>query len=459
MTTTVRSRVAPLLAALLAALLLGWSSAMAQQAQDVGTATVAAAEAVVDQLARGDFAGAAARFDETMRAALPEAKLRAAWEQLVGPAGAYRRRGASRAEAAGALHVGVVPAEFERATLDVRVTLDGEGRVAGLFFAPHAASAAAQPGAADAPPYADPARYAEREVTIGEGDWALPATLTMPRGIPAAPAVVLVHGSGPHDRDETIGGVRPFRDLALGLATRGVAVLRYEKRTRAHGAAVAAIPRLTVREEVTDDALAAVRLLRATAGIDPARIYVLGHSLGGTLAPRIALEDRGIAGLIVMAGTTRPLEDVIVAQADYLASVGAATPEQLAPLREGAARVKALTPADSARPERIIGAPASYWLDLRSYGPAATAHALARPMLILQGGRDYQVTGDDFALWRAALEGRSDVELREFPALNHLFVAGEGKSRPSEYAAPAHVAPEVIEAIARWINARGAPPP
>jgi hypothetical protein len=456
MTITVRPRLAPLLAALL----LGWSSAMAQQSQDGGEAAVAAAKAVVDELARGDFAGAAARFDERMRAALPEAKLRAAWEQIVRQTGAYRRRGEPHAEAAGGLRVGVVPAEFERATLDVRVTLDGDGRVAGLFFAPHAASAAAgQAGGAAAPPYADPARYTEREVTVGEGEWALPATLTTPRGIAAAPAVVLVHGSGPHDRDETIGGTRPFRDLALGLASRGIAVLRYEKRTRAHGAAVAAMPRLTVREEVIDDALTAVSLLRATPGIDPARISVLGHSLGGTLAPRIALEDRGIAGLVIMAGTTRPLEEVIVAQADYLASVGAATPEQLAPLREGAARIKALTPADSERAEPIIGAPASYWLDLRSYKPAATAHALARPMLILQGGRDYQVTGDDFALWRAALEGRSDVELREFPALNHLFVAGGGKSRPSEYAAPAHVAPEAIEAIARWINARGAPRP
>jgi dienelactone hydrolase len=330
------------------------------------------------------------------------------------------------------------------------VTLDDVGRVAGLFFAPHAASAAGQSGAADVPPYADPARYTEREVTVGEGEWALPATLTMPRGVTAAPAVVLVHGSGPNDRDETVGGVRPFRDLALGLASRGIAVLRYEKRTRAHGAAVMAIPRLTVRDEVTDDALAAVRLLRATPGIDPARVYVLGHSLGGMLAPRIALEDRDIAGLVIMAGSTRPLEDAILAQADYLAGIGAATPEQLAPLREGVARIKSLTPADSARPDPIIGAPASYWLDLRSYNPAATAHALARPMLILQGGRDYQVTAaDDLALWRAAVPGAT---FRVYPALDHLFAPGEGPSSPAEYERPRHVDAQVVEDIAAWLS-------
>lgn len=443
-------------APLLAALLLTGSSAMAQQDAPDGAGAAASAEALVDRLAAGDFAGAAAGFDERMRAALPEPKLRAAWAQIAAQAGAYRRRGAARVEDARGHTVAVVPAEFDQATLDVRVTLDGAGRVAGLFFAPHVDAAAA--AKADAPAaYADSSRFSERDVTVGEGEWALPATLTLPRGVAAAPAVVLVHGSGPQDRDETVGGARPFRDLAGGLASRGIAVLRYEKRTRAHAAAAAArLDGFTVRDETTDDAIAAVRLLRTTAGIDAAHVYLLGHSLGGMLAPRIALEDRDIAGLIIMAGTTRPLEQVIVAQADYLASIGAASPEQLAPLREVAAQVAALTPADSARSGLIMGAPASYWLDLRSYNPAATAHALSRPMLILQGGRDYQVTDEDYAGWKAALEGRSDVTFRLYPALNHLFVAGEGPSRPSEYLTPAHVAADVIADIASWISARAA---
>lgn len=445
-----------LCALLLAALLLTRSTAMAQQDARDGAGAAASAEALVDCLAAGDVAGAAAHFDERMRAALPEAKLRAAWDQIPTQAGAYRRRGAARVEDARGHTIAVVPAEFEHATLDVRVTLDGAGRVAGLFFAPHVDATAA--AAADAPPqYADSSRFSEHDLTLGDGEGALPGTLTLPRGIASAPAVVLVHGSGPQDRDETVGGVRPFRDLAWGLASRGIAVLRYEKRTRVHAVAAAArLDGFTVRDETTDDAIAAVQLLRATPGIDAAHVYLLGHSLGGMLAPRIALEDRDIAGLVIMAGTTRPLEQVIVAQADYLATIGAASAEQLAPLREGAARVAALTPADSARPGLIMGAPASYWLDLRSYNPPAAAHALSRPMLILQGGRDYQVTAEDYEAWKAALEGRSDVAFHLYPALNHLFVAGEGPSRPSEYLTPAHIAPEVVADIASWVSGRAA---
>src|SRR5262249_23144105 len=134
------------------------------------------------------------------------------------------------------------------------------------------------------------------------------------------PAVVLVHGSGPNDRDETILGNKPFRDLAGGLASQGIAVLRYEKRTRAHAAKLA-VKTPTLDEEVTDDAVAAGKLLRRTKDVDPKRVFVLGHSLGATMAPRIGERDPDIAGLIVLAGATRPLEDLILEQVSYAFSL------------------------------------------------------------------------------------------------------------------------------------------
>ena len=149
----------------------------------------------------------------------------------------------------------------------------------------------------------------------------MPGTLSMPVGRGAA-AIVLVHGSGPNNRDETLGPNKPFRDLAWGLAQRGIAVLRYEKRTRQHGAKLAAANRnFTVREETTEDAVLAVKLLRSRKEFDPKRIFVLGHSLGGTLAPRIAVEDGALAGIIILAGATRPLQDVAREQLVYLSSI------------------------------------------------------------------------------------------------------------------------------------------
>jgi hypothetical protein len=116
-----------------------------------------------------------------------------------------------------------------------------------------------------------------------------------------------------------------------------------------------------------------------------------------------------------------------------------------------AKRVKSLEPVDADLPP-ILGMPVSYLLDLKGYDPAAEAKKLAIPMLILQGERDFQSTMKDFALWKAALGARKDVAFHSYPALNHFFVAGEGKSTDAEYRKPGHVAPEVIDEIAKWIK-------
>jgi dienelactone hydrolase len=278
--------------------------------------------------------------------------------------------------------------------------------------------------------------------------------LTIPVGAGPFPAVVLVHGSGPNDRDETIGANKPFKDLAWGLASRGVAVLRYEKRTKQYGAKMVSIPKLTAKEELIDDALAAVELLRKTEGIDAKRIFVLGHSLGGMFVPRIGRLDPNIAGLIALAGTTRPLEDVIPEQLAYLFSLdGTVSPEeqkQIDEAKEQAAKVKTLKPEDAG--STAFGVPASYWLDLRGYDPAESAKALQQPLLILQGERDYQVTMEDFKRWNAAVAGKKNVTLKSYPGLNHLFIAGTKPSTPLEYDQPAHVDEHVIDDIASWIK-------
>ena len=296
----------------------------------------------------------------------------------------------------------------------------------------------------------------ERDTVVVTGTIRLPATLTLPAGAVHAPAIVLVHGSGPNDRDETVGANKPFRDLALGLARRGVVVLRYEKRSRAAPLSFMGRP-FTVDDEVVDDALSAVVLLRGLPEVDPNRVVVLGHSLGGTLAPRIGARDTTLAGLVILAGATRPLPDLIDEQLAYLRALpGADTvalDRALGSMAPGLAAVRALTPADSASNQMYLGAPAAYWLDLARYNPVAVAVRLPMPILILQGGRDYQVTRVDLAGWRAGLGGRGTVQIREYPSLNHLFMAGTGPSGPAEYAVAGSVDPRVIADIADWILA------
>lgn len=313
-----------------------------------------------------------------------------------------------------------------------------------------------------APPYADPALYTEQEVKISSGSFNLPGTLTMPKGEGPFPAVILVHGSGSNDRDESLGPNRPFRDLAWGLASKGIAVLRYDKRTLIYAEKSAdPIENLTVKEESMDDALAAAALLRTTPGIDPQKVFILGHSLGGMLTPRIVAQDSELAGAIIMAGNTRPLEDLMVVQTSYLAeadgTVSLAEKNQIDIVKKLVRNIKALT--ESQRGEKglfILGAPAAYWLDLRSYNPVETARTLIQPLLILQGERDYQVTfKEDFQGWKDGLAELTQVTFKSYAQLNHLFMVGTGTgdSTAEEYAIPGHIPPEVIADIAAWIKA------
>jgi len=347
----------------------------------------------------------------------------------------------------------LVTCQFEKLTLDTKVVLNSERKVAGLFFVPSRAPAESFPP----PLYANTNAFREQPIKVGGGQWVLPGTLTLPTVPGPWPAVVLVHGSGPQDRDETIGANKPFRDLAWGLASKGVAVVRYEKRTKEHSAAMSRIAsKITLKEETVDDAVGAVQALRRIEGIDTNGIFVLGHSLGGLAAPRIAEADPTIAGLVVLAGSTRPLDTAIVEQTRYLISLqGKASSEaeaRLAEIEALMAKVKQLTPADASSSELIFGAAPGYWLDLRSYDQIATARALKQPLLILQGARDYQVTEVDFDGWKRGLGSRTDVTCKLYPDLNHLFMTGTGKSTPAEYEEPGHVAEVVVSDIAAWIR-------
>lgn len=440
----------------LALLLIGHVVVISQERKAVepkeSSDLVARSRTFIDLLAGGDFQRAEGYFDDAMKAALSQDKLQAAWNTITSQAGAFKRQARARTEKRGSYDAVIITCEFERAAIDVQIVFDSAKRIAGLFFTPTKEAAEYVP-----PSYVKPNAFREKEVTVGTGEWALPATLTLPAGQGPFPAVVLVHGSGPHDRDETVGQNKPFRDLAWGLASRGIAVLRYEKRTKQYADRLKTVGgHFTVKEETIDDALAAVALLRRTEGIDAKRIFVLGHSLGGTLIPRIGQLDPNIAGFIVLAGATRPMEDSLVEQMTYIFSLdGKISREEEAQLEEikrQVAKIKSLKPSEAHSAASILGAPVSYWLDLRGYDPAEAAKSLKQPMLILQGERDYQVTADDFRRWKAALSAKPNVEFKSYPKLNHLFIEGSGKSSPAEYNTPGHVAEAVINDIADWIR-------
>ena len=418
-------RILPLLSILLAA----------QPAQDP---TVLARKALNLVLA-GQYAEFLQMSTADVQKGLPEAEM-AKLGAMIKTYGAMEKLADPTATRSGPNSIVVFPAKFANQNINFRIIINSAGLVAGFFQLPGGVNW-------QRPEYSQPATFKEREVTVGQGEWKLSGTLTVPVGAGPFPAVVLVHGSGPNDRDETVGGAKVFKDLAEGLASRGIVVLRYEKRTMQYRARIASIAKFTVQEETVEDAVQALAVVRSQAEVNGQRVFVIGHSLGAYVAPRIAEQDGKLAGIVLMAGNVRPIEDLLVEQVTYMGIKG----DQLDRAKDLQVKVKKLEPGDEDSPA-LGGIPVSYWVDLKDYDPAAAAKKLAIPLLILQGERDYQVTMTDFALWKAAVGGAKGVVMKSYPALNHLFVAGEGKSLPAEYSKPGHVALAVIDDIARFVK-------
>ncbi len=343
------------------------------------------------------------------------------------------------------------PLRFAAMNVNIQFTLNRFLQVASLAFRP---ADAPLPKLWQRPAYSHPESFTERELTVGNDSWQLGATLTLPSGKGLFPAVVLVHGPGPNDRDESVYSNRIFRDLAEGLASRGIAVLRYDKRTFAYADKMGDLE-FTMEQETLEDAMRAVVLLRAQPEIAPDRVYVLGHSLGGYALPRIAARDRRLAGLIFLAANARPIEDVALDQNDYVAHLnGDPAPQmqqRLDALKAEVARVKSLQPGQQA-PQVLMGLPGAYLLNLKDYDPAARAKELGIPMLFLQGGRDFQVTGKDFEIWKTALGGRNNATFKQYPSLNHLFMSGDGPSNPTEYLKASNIDAAAVADIAGWIG-------
>lgn len=430
-----------------AALCCGWVPALAGAADEASTC-MQRTESILAALDEGDYAKSRVDFDERMSAALSAEQLRGVWESLPAQVGKRLATGDGRSKPTGDGAVATIPLQYEKAWLELEVSCDAAGSVRGLFVKPGAAPVAVGPAASE--------QWNERELAVENAGLSLPGSLTLPTAAPIA-GVVLVHGSGPNDRDETIGPNKVFRDFAHGLAERNIAVLRYDKRSRAHPQSFAGKP-FTVDEEVVDDAVAALKLLGAQPELAGKPIFVVGHSLGALLAPRIAARSE-VAGVVMLAAPARPLTEMMPFQMSYIFNLdGAISDEERAKIDEvkaQAARINALTDADRDDLTPLLGAPASYWLDLADYDAFAQARNLGKPILMLQGAGDYQVTmKDDFAPWQKQMESVDGFATRSFQGLSHLFMPAGDPPGPNDYQTAGHVDATVIDALAEWIKSQ-----
>ena len=286
----------------------------------------------------------------------------------------------------------------------------------------------------------------------------LPGILTLPAGDGPFPVLVLVHGSGPNDMDETVGNVKPFRDLAEGLAAKGIAVYRYDKRSYTYGAVLADNHQITLMEETVDDAVAAVQLLAQQEKIDPARIFVLGHSLGGNAIPMIdkVLKEQPMAacGYVMMAGSPRKLDVLFREQYEFLFSVQPELMEQAQMDKEAIfSDLDKLNDLDALTDDDTVqGVYAPYWKWLAGYDQLKMAEEITKPILVLQGEEDYQVTMTDFGIWKEAFGDKENWTMITYPGLIHTMTPGVMNEATMNYARLEKVDEKVISDIAEFIE-------
>ena len=304
----------------------------------------------------------------------------------------------------------------------------------------------------------------EEKIVVGEGtQYPLKGCLTLPTDVSnAVPAVVFVHGSGSSNMDEKVGKLTPFRDLAHGLAAHGIASLRYDKRTFAHAFKLLRDKSLTVtvKEETIEDAILATELLRKDPRIDPEKVFIIGHSMGAMLAPRVDKEGGNYRGLILLAGTPRRLEEVLIEQNN----------EVLAEMKGLARRlvekqIKKLNGTfdglyemsdEEAKKKKLGGGVTLYYFKEMGEPPVESyLKTLKKPILVMQGEKDFQVRADtDFRMYKEILADHPRASFRLYENLNHAFVPsvyGSISKAKQEYGVEQHIGENVIADIARWI--------
>lgn len=406
------------------------------------------ANSFFDLFAAGKFEEAHNYFSEEGKTKVTAENLKQFWTALENRLGKVKAIDATGSKTQGDFYAITVSGEFANDTQDFVLVFDKSEKLVGMHLPPKAITYRS-------PGYADSTLYKEKSTYIQTPGHQLAAIITVPKDGNSFPVVVLVHGSGPNDMDETIGPNKPFKDIAAGLAANGIASVRYVKRTLLYPGEFSKA--FTVKEEVLDDALQAIALAKTIEGADLKNIYVLGHSLGGMLAPRIATLAPDIRGIILAAAPARKLTDLIIEQNKYLVSqskdTSAVLQKSLADAITEIEKTRFMKLGKMKPDSLFLGLPASYWVDLNNYNQVEVAKTLKQRIYIVQGGYDFQVSEADYLLWKDALAGYRNVDFKLYPDFNHLFSQQQEKGNALQYQQPANVEQRFIEDLSTWLKA------
>ena len=299
-------------------------------------------------------------------------------------------------------------------------------------------------------------------IIVGENTkYPLNGLLTLPDDAnKPVPAVVFVHGSGASNMDEKVGKITPFKDLAEGLAKFGIASIRYDKRTFVHGFKLVKEKNVTVKMETIEDAILATEILKKDSRIDKDNIFIIGHSMGAMLAPRIDAEGGDYKGLILMAGSPRKLEEIMVGQyEDVLNSTKGFVHWIIKKQTEKTTKMfdslYLLTDEEAKKKNMGNGVTLYYFKEMGEHASPKYLTNTQKPILIMQGEKDFQATEEkDYNAYKQLLAGRENVTFKLYENLSHAFVPsvyGDIMKAKQEYNVEQHIGEDVISDIAIWI--------
>lgn len=402
----------------------------------------------VDAITSGNYELAESYYSTELAEALQKGKLEIVWNGILRNTGEFEVVVESERKEKDDFYSVVSTLKFENVYMDMVMTVNNQEQLSGLFFRPSEYTGDLEMN----PEYADESKYIEEEVEFDCQGFKMYGSLIVPKNQRSFPIVIMATGSGPNDRDEKIGPNKPFKNIAQGLGALGVATLRYDKRSLTYGATILdSIPNFNIDHEYTEEVTAAISFL--SKKYQGRNIYFLGHSMGAFMAPRLIKENPQLQGAVMLAANARPLEDLVLEQTEYImAETGDVNPVSLKLINKGIAEVKKVKNMDSEVEEPLLlGLSKAYWLSMNKYDLIKEAKASKKPMLVLQGERDYQVTMIDFNIWKDKFARSKNWNFQSYSDLNHLFMTGEGMSLPKEYLKPGLVSEKVIQDIARFI--------
>ena len=344
------------------------------------------ANKLVEELAAGDFSGAKKnhKYGFVMTFLTGQKTLKTIWDSLLTQYGDYVAVYEYEcSEEAGFDNI-IIKVAFTNKSVDFKVTYNkGTFKISGLHYSVNAD----KPSLAGAPVPEAPDGVAERNFEFDSHGFKIPAILAWPEGEGAYPLVILVHGSGPNNSDESVGSQAPFRDIAWGLARQGIAVLRYDKRTLVYPESFGESS--TVEEETVEDAVSAAVYAQKLPEVMPDEIFILGHSLGGMMIPRIAEASEEARGFIMMAASVTPLHELMVEQYEYIFNLdGKLSLNErisLAQARKMSKNVSELTEGSGKKASGLFDISAAYWLYLNGYDVLERVQAIDRPLLKSRG--------------------------------------------------------------------------